>query len=62
MPSPRLATHDDIPNIRALIERSVRALSVGFYTDEEAEAGIAHVEMVRPAARAKQPRGETIGR
>ena len=43
MPSPRLATHDDIPNIRALIERSVRALSVGFYTDEEAEAGIAHV-------------------
>ena len=26
------------------------------------EDGIAHVEMVRPAARAKQPRGETIGR
>ena len=43
MPIPRLATHDDIPNIRALIERSVRALSVGFYTPEEAEAGIEHV-------------------
>jgi len=40
---PRLATPNDVPLIRALIERSARALSVGYYTSEEAEAAIEHV-------------------
>jgi GNAT superfamily N-acetyltransferase len=43
METPRLATHSDIPNIQALIQRSVRVLSAGFYTPEEAQAGIDHV-------------------
>lgn len=40
---PRLATLDDVPHIRALIERSVRALSVGYYTPAEIEAALVHV-------------------
>jgi GNAT superfamily N-acetyltransferase len=40
---PRLATPDDVPAIRALIERSVRSLSVGFYTAIESEAALEHV-------------------
>ena len=40
---PRLATFDDVPNIRSLIERSVRALSVGFYTTAESESALVHV-------------------
>jgi GNAT superfamily N-acetyltransferase len=40
---PRIATLDDVPHIRALIERSARALSVGYYTSAEAEAAIEHV-------------------
>jgi GNAT superfamily N-acetyltransferase len=40
---PRLATPNDVQNIRALIERSVRALSVGFYTPAEFEAALEHV-------------------
>ena len=40
---PRLAVHDDSPRIRALIERSVRALSVGFYSEAEYEAALEHV-------------------
>jgi GNAT superfamily N-acetyltransferase len=40
---PRLATTDDVPNIAALIERSARALSVGYYTAAEAEAAIEYV-------------------
>jgi GNAT superfamily N-acetyltransferase len=40
---PRLATQRDVADIRALIERSVRALSVGFYTPAEFEAALEHV-------------------
>jgi GNAT superfamily N-acetyltransferase len=40
---PRLAGHDDRLRIRALIERSVRALSIGFYTEAECEAALEHV-------------------
>jgi GNAT superfamily N-acetyltransferase len=40
---PRLATPHDVQGIRALIERSVRALSVGFYTPAEFEAALEHV-------------------
>jgi GNAT superfamily N-acetyltransferase len=40
---PRLATPNDVPNIRALIARSVRALSAGFYTPAEYEAALVHV-------------------
>ena len=40
---PRLATPDDAPAIRALVVRSARGLSVGFYTPEQIEAAIAHV-------------------
>jgi len=45
MPSmlPRLATPHDVQDIRALIERSVRALSLGFYTPVEFEAALEHV-------------------
>jgi len=39
----RRATHDDIPALNALIERSARILSRGFYTDAQAEAAIRHV-------------------
>jgi GNAT superfamily N-acetyltransferase len=40
---PRLATAADIPSINALIARSARELSVGFYTTAQIEAAIAHV-------------------
>lgn len=40
---PRLATYDDVPAIAALIERSARELSVGFYTAEQIEAAVQHV-------------------
>ena len=40
---PRLATLHDVQNIRALIARSVRALSAGFYTPAEYEAALVHV-------------------
>ena len=40
---PRRATTKDIPAIRALITRSARELSVGFYTAEQIEAAITHV-------------------
>jgi len=40
---PRLATLGDVEDIRALIARSVRALSVGFYTPSEYEAALVHV-------------------
>jgi GNAT superfamily N-acetyltransferase len=39
----RPATQDDIPALNALIERSARALSVGFYTPTEIEAAIRYV-------------------
>lgn len=40
---PRLASPDDVQNIQSLIARSVRALSVGFYTPAEYEAALVHV-------------------
>ena len=40
---PRLATPDDAPAIRALVVRSARGLSIGFYTPEQIEAAIVHV-------------------
>lgn len=43
MLQPRIATHDDIPAIQALIADSVRGLSAGFYTPEQAESGLRYV-------------------
>jgi N-acetylglutamate synthase-like GNAT family acetyltransferase len=40
---PRLATSDDVQNIRALIERSARGLSVGFYTPDVIDAAVKYV-------------------
>ncbi len=39
----RRATLDDVPAIDALILRSVRALSVGFYTPAQIESALRHV-------------------
>ena len=39
----RTATAADIPAIQALIERSARVLSVGYYTPEQTEAAVRHV-------------------
>lgn len=39
----RPARHADIPELQALIHRSARTLSVGFYTPQEAEAAIRYV-------------------
>jgi N-acetylglutamate synthase-like GNAT family acetyltransferase len=39
----RLARTDDVPMLNALIERSARALSTGFYTEQETESAIRHV-------------------
>jgi len=39
----RLARHEDIPALNALITRSARELSVGFYTPAQTEAAIRHV-------------------
>jgi len=39
----RLARADDVPTLNALIERSARALSAGFYTEEETESAIRHI-------------------
>lgn len=43
MPTLRLATHADIADLQDLIARSGRALSVGYYTPEQAEAISRHV-------------------
>ncbi|MBI1808568.1 MAG: GNAT family N-acetyltransferase [Gemmatimonadetes bacterium] len=43
MPTLRTATADDIPALNALIERSARALSVGFYTPVEIDAAVRYV-------------------
>lgn len=40
---PRLATHADVPTLEALIARSGRALSEGFYTPVQADAITRHV-------------------
>jgi GNAT superfamily N-acetyltransferase len=39
----RVARPDDIPALNALIERSARALSVGFYTARQIDAVVRHV-------------------
>jgi GNAT superfamily N-acetyltransferase len=39
----RLATPADVPRLCDLIERSVRGLSVGFYTDAQIEAALRYV-------------------
>jgi len=39
----RLATHTDIPKLRELIEQSVRALSVGYYTSPQIESALRYV-------------------
>lgn len=40
--NPRAATMSDVPALRALIEASMRALSVGYYTAEQVEAALTH--------------------
>lgn len=42
-PTLRHATPEDIPTLQSLIERSARALSVGYYTPAETEAAIRYV-------------------
>jgi GNAT superfamily N-acetyltransferase len=39
----RVATLDDVPALRALIEQSARELSVAFYSQEQIDAAVAHV-------------------
>lgn len=39
----RVATLDDVPALRMLIERSARELSTDFYTTEQIEAAVTHV-------------------
>jgi GNAT superfamily N-acetyltransferase len=39
----RVATDADVPALRTLIAQSVRGLSVGYYTPEQAEAALVHV-------------------
>lgn len=39
----RLATRDDVPDLRRLIDASVRELSRGFYSDAQIESGLRHV-------------------
>jgi GNAT superfamily N-acetyltransferase len=39
----RLAVHSDTPRIRELIEQSVRALSVGYYTSLQIESALRYV-------------------
>lgn len=41
--SPRLAAPEDVPALNALIERSARGLSAGFYTREQTDALVRHV-------------------
>lgn len=40
---PRLATRADAPRLRELIDRSVRALSAGYYTPAQIESALKHV-------------------
>jgi GNAT superfamily N-acetyltransferase len=42
-PHLRLATLTDVPGLSTLIEQSVRALSVGYYTDPQIESALHHV-------------------
>ena len=40
---PRLATRADVPRLRELIDRSVRALGAGYYTSAQIESALCHV-------------------
>src|SRR5829696_5257767 len=40
---PRLATRADVPRLCELIDRSVRALSAGYYTPAQIESALTHV-------------------
>src|SRR5258708_2247737 len=40
---PRPATRADVPRLRELIDRSVRALSAGYYTPAQIESALTHV-------------------
>src|SRR6476659_8173665 len=39
----RVATPDDVPALRTLIDESARALSAGFYSPAQIEAAVTHV-------------------
>lgn len=39
----RVASRDDVPALRALIDASARGLSGGYYTPEQIDAAVAHV-------------------
>lgn len=39
----RIAAFDDIPKLESLIEESVRALSVGYYSPQQIQSSIVHV-------------------
>ncbi|NUM52337.1 MAG: GNAT family N-acetyltransferase [Candidatus Hydrogenedentes bacterium] len=39
----RLAISDDTPNLRELIQRSVRGLSAGYYSEQEIESALIHI-------------------
>ena len=39
----RLATHADIPALRKLIDESVRALSIDYYSAEQIESALSHI-------------------
>jgi GNAT superfamily N-acetyltransferase len=39
----RVATFEDVPALRALIEQSARGLSTGFYSPEQIDAAVVHV-------------------
>lgn len=41
--NPRLAKDSDVPALRALIDRSARLLSAGYYTPEQIEAATTHI-------------------
>jgi GNAT superfamily N-acetyltransferase len=43
MPALRLATPEDTPRLRDLVERSVRALSVGYYSGRQIESALRYV-------------------
>lgn len=43
MPTLRLANHEDTPQLRDLIEQSVRALSVGYYSERQIESALRYV-------------------
>jgi GNAT superfamily N-acetyltransferase len=39
----RLATEQDVPDLQRLIPESVRALSAGYYTEQQIESAIVHI-------------------